>query len=75
MMADNHRRKFFYLCDRKPGACPSWKKYAWTECESLIFCKHTTNPQHAKNKAFRKYRLHVTEDGVAEYWEKEENER
>ena len=71
---DDHPRRFFYLCDKKAGACPAWKKYKWETCMNED-CHHTTNGQHAKNKAFRKYRLHVTEDGVADYWEKEENER
>lgn len=74
MMADQHRRKFFYLCDRKPGACPSSRKEGWERCTNEM-CKHTSNAQHAKNKAFRRYKLFVNSDGVAEYWEKEENER
>lgn len=60
--------KYFYLCDRKPGACKSWKKYGWTFCHNPM-CEHTTNPDHSRNKIGRMFRLIVNEDGTAERWE------
>ena len=60
--------KYFYLCDRQKGACPSWKKYRWKICENL-FCQHTTNPEHARNKAGRMFKLIIKDDGSAERWE------
>lgn len=36
-----------YLCDKKKGACKSWDKFGWTECDSSCDCNHTTNPEHA----------------------------
>lgn len=39
--------KPIYLCDKKQGACSSWKKFDWTECASIMDCNHTTNPDHA----------------------------
>lgn len=36
-----------YLCDKKKGACSSWKKCGWKECLSAVDCNHTTNPDHA----------------------------
>lgn len=36
----------FYLCDKKPGACPSWQKYGWTKCMNP-FCNRTSRLDHA----------------------------
>lgn len=36
-----------YLCDKKKGACSAWDKYGWTECDSVVDCDHTSNPEHA----------------------------
>ena len=58
--------KYFYLCDKKPGAC----KRAKIVCPNKD-CHHTTNEKHAKNKAGRRYNLIVNEDGSAERWEVE----
>lgn len=40
-------KKTVYLCDKTTGACPSWLKLGWTECNSEVGCNHTTNPEHA----------------------------
>ena len=42
--------KFFYICDKKPGACDSWEKFGWKKCETVVGCCHTTNKEHAKYK-------------------------
>lgn len=36
----------FYLCDKKPGACPSWERKGWTKCESK-HCNRTSRVDHA----------------------------
>ena len=36
----------FYLCDKKPGACPSWERKGWTKCESK-HCNRTSLAEHA----------------------------
>lgn len=36
----------FYLCDKKPGACPSWLKYGWTKCMNP-HCNRTSRVDHA----------------------------
>lgn len=64
------KRQYFYLCDKKAGACKSREK--WDECRSE-FCKHTTKESHAKNIAPRQYALHIYGDTM-QYWEIEENE-
>lgn len=36
----------FYLCDKKPGACPSWERKGWTKCMSK-HCNRTSRLDHA----------------------------
>ena len=36
----------FYLCDKKPEACPSWEKYGWTKCMNS-YCDRTSRLDHA----------------------------
>ena len=36
----------YYLCDKKPGACPSWERKGWTKCESK-HCNRTSRVDHA----------------------------
>lgn len=36
----------FYLCDKKPGACPSWERKGWTKCMSK-HCNRTSRVDHA----------------------------
>ena len=36
----------YYLCDKKPGACPSWLKYGWTKCMNP-HCNRTSRVDHA----------------------------
>ena len=36
----------FYLCDKKPGACPSWEKYGWEQCMNS-YCERTSRTDHA----------------------------
>lgn len=60
--------KYFYLCDKKPGACSGWEK-GWTKCENLA-CSHTTDRSHAKNKKNRYF--DVYDNG--ECWERRKND-
>ena len=53
---DEKNCKYVYLCDKKKTECGDWKKKGLLECNSE-FCKRTTDPEHAKNKAFRKFVL------------------
>lgn len=40
-----------YLCDKKKGACSSWRISNWKKCpynpNNCNWCNHTTNPDHA----------------------------
>jgi len=36
----------FYLCDKKPGACPAWERKGWTKCMSK-HCNRTSRVDHA----------------------------
>ena len=62
--------KYFYLCDKKEGACRWWSIRGWKKCESKE-CNYTEDPTHAKNKVGRKFDLIVYSDGSADRWEVE----
>ena len=36
----------FFLCDKKPGACPSWESKGWTKCMNS-YCHRTSRVDHA----------------------------
>lgn len=49
--------RYFYICDKKPGACGGWK-HGWKKCINE-FCLHTSNVEHAKykNESGRKFAI------------------
>ena len=53
---DEKNCKYIYLCDKKKTECGDWKEKGLLECNSE-YCKRTTDPEHAKNKSFRKFVL------------------
>ena len=62
--------KKFYLCDKKYGACSSWKRLGWTKCMNE-YCEHTTNAIHAKIRTGHHFILLEYKNGgiEPEYWE------
>lgn len=62
----------FFICDKKPGACPGWDK--WEGCPVCMndFCHHTSNPDHAKYKEnIKSFDVVERGDGSIGYFEKE----
>ena len=60
----------FFICDKKPGACRGWSK-GWSECTNE-FCRHTSNPDHAKYKNDIKcFKTISRGDGRFAYFEKD----
>lgn len=49
MLNADNKDKYFYLCDKQPGACRGWERGMWQHCENYM-CFHTSNPDHAKYK-------------------------
>ena len=66
--------KKFYLCDKKWGACPPWKRQGWTKCMNE-YCDHTTNANHARIKTGHHFVLMEYKNGGIEpqYWEVEDD--
>ena len=66
MIMEEH---FFYICDRKQGACSGWKK-GWAKCENEM-CMHTSDIKHAKYKAVecRKFEAEKHADNETAFFE------